>query len=193
MKLNLATKITVFRIILIPIILVILLVPLMDADLSKYTVFDNFYLPNLIAVIIFIIASLTDALDGYIARHYNMITNLGKFLDPVADKLLVNSLLIYLAYTNNIPVILVIIMISRDIIVDALRMIAIENKIVIAASIYGKLKTVFQMVLIILILLFSTPFQTTSIYLEVLAYITTAISVISGIDYFVKNGKSLKN
>lgn len=190
MKINLATKFTIFRIILIPIILFILFFPLNRENISN-NMWGMFYWPNIIALVFFIIASITDAIDGHIARKYQMITNLGKFLDPVADKLLVNSLLIYLAYTDNIPVVLVIIMIARDILVDALRFIAAENKNVIAASIYGKLKTVLQMVLIILVLLFSVPFQQTNEWLIIFAYITTIVSVWAGIDYFIKNRKVL--
>lgn len=190
MKINLATKFTIFRIILIPIILFILFFPLNRENIAN-NMWGMFYWPNIIALVFFIIASITDAIDGHIARKYQMITNLGKFLDPVADKLLVNSLLIYLAYTDNIPVVLVIIMIARDILVDALRFIAAENKNVIAASIYGKLKTVLQMVLIILVLLFSVPFQQTNEWLIIFAYITTIVSVWAGIDYFIKNRKVL--
>lgn len=185
MKVNSATKITLVRIILIPIVLTVLMFPYkgnMTMMVDSYQV----YIPYLAAALIFMFASLTDALDGYLARKTNSITNLGKFLDPVADKLLVNSLLIYLAYVHNIDVLLVIIMIARDIIVDALRMIAIENNEVIAASLLGKLKTVFQMVLIVLILLFSFPNKDVNMGLVVLSYITTIISVISGIAYLIK-------
>lgn len=189
-KINLATKFTIFRIVLIPIILFILFIPLNKENINNQ-MWGIFYWPNIIALIFFIIASITDAIDGHIARKYHMITNLGKFLDPVADKLLVNSLLIYLAYTDNIPVVLVIIMIARDILVDALRFIAAENKNVIAASIYGKLKTILQMALIIAVLLFSVPFQATSNWLVIFAYITTIVSVWAGIDYFIKNRKVL--
>lgn len=186
MKINIATKITLLRIILVPIVLVVLLFPY-EGDINIMIDEFSVYTPYLVAAIIFMIASLTDALDGYLARKTNSITNLGKFLDPVADKVLVNSLLIYLAYVHNINVVLVIIMIARDIIVDALRMIAIENNKVIAASMLGKLKTVFQMVLIVLILLFSMPNNDVNNYLVVLSYITTIISVVSGIDYLIRN------
>lgn len=187
MKINLATKFTIFRIILIPVILLVLLVPLKDNEIVSGT-----YWPNIIGLIIFVIAAITDAIDGQIARRGNMVTNLGKFLDPVADKLLVNSVLIYLAYVDTIPLILVIIMIMRDIIVDALRMIAVENNVVIAANIFGKLKTIFQMVLIPLLLLFTIPFVQPNIFLLILAYLTTLISVISGIIYLVQNINVLK-
>lgn len=188
MKINTATKFTIFRIILIPAILLILFWP----QLTQGIKIADFYPPHLIAVIIFMIASITDAIDGYIARSTNTITNLGKFLDPVADKLLVNSALIYLAYTQHIPALLTIIMISRDIMVDALRLICVESNIVVAASKYGKLKTVFQMVAIILILLFAIPEEPIYFGLTILIYVTTLISVISGIDYFIKNRNVFK-
>jgi CDP-diacylglycerol---glycerol-3-phosphate 3-phosphatidyltransferase len=186
MKINNATKITLLRIALIPIVLLVLMFPYKG---EASVMIDDYrvYLPYLIAAFIFMLASFTDALDGYLARTTNSITNIGKFLDPIADKLLVNSLLIYLAYVHNINVLLVIIMIARDIIVDALRMIAMENNRVISASIWGKLKTVFQMALIVLILLFSFPNKDVNMGLVVLSYITTIISVVSGIDYLIKN------
>ena len=190
-KLNTATKITIFRIILIPVILVVLLFPY--SGTSEIQLFGlKMYPPFFLSLIIFIIASLSDAIDGHIARKTNTITNLGKFLDPVADKLLVNTLLIYLSATNHIPVLLTILMISRDVCVDALRMISSENNIVIAASSYGKLKTIFQMVTICLILLIALPGANLPIWLLVLTYVTTFISVVSGIDYFIKNKAVLK-
>lgn len=189
MKLNTATKITIFRILLIPLILVILFYPQVTINLE---LFNINYMPYFIVAIIFAIASITDAIDGYIARSTNTITNLGKFLDPVADKLLVNSLLIYLGYAQNIPAILTIIMVSRDIMVDALRLICVESNIVVAASKYGKLKTILQMVTIVLILLFSSPFTPIHSVLTILIYITTLVSVLSGIDYFIKNIAALK-
>lgn len=185
MKINNATKITLVRIVLIPIVLIVLMFPYRGDVTLKIDNYDV-YAPYLIAALIFMFASLTDALDGYLARKTNSVTNLGKFLDPVADKLLVNSLLIYLSYVHNIDVLLVIIMTARDIIVDTLRMIAIENNQVIAAGLLGKLKTVFQMVLIVLILLFSFPNKDVHIVLIALSYITTIISVISGVAYLIK-------
>ncbi|MDF9867132.1 CDP-diacylglycerol--glycerol-3-phosphate 3-phosphatidyltransferase [Bacilli bacterium PM5-3] len=194
MKINTATKITIFRIFLIPLILVILLFPYHDYEIN--TTINLFgiemYLPYFASLIVFAIASLSDALDGYIARSTNTITNLGKFLDPVADKLLVDSVLIYLVSSNHLPVILVIIMISRDIMVDTLRLLCVENNVVVAASIYGKLKTVFQMVMICLILLFALPNVELAKPLTYLAYLTTLLSVVSGIDYFIKNINLLK-
>lgn len=190
MKINLATKITIVRVLLIVVLLSILLFPYeslgfkVSTQLFGYT----FYTPHLWAFIVFVIASLSDMLDGMIARKTNTITTLGKFLDPIADKLLVNSILVYLVFSGNIYVLWVIIMISRDIMVDALRMICVEKNIVIAANKYGKLKTIFQMVTISLLLLFSVPgVINSSIILHSLVIATTCISVFSGIIYFMEN------
>jgi CDP-diacylglycerol--glycerol-3-phosphate 3-phosphatidyltransferase len=188
MKINLALKITFFRIILIPIILLILLVPINTKDYF-YLFNIKIYIPYFIALLIFIVASLSDAIDGYVARSTNTVTTLGKFLDPVADKLLVNSVLIYLCSVNQIPVLVVIIMILRDMAVDALRLVAAQKNIVIAASILGKLKTIFQMVSICLVLLYAfpdTPLQPLVLYL---VYFSTLISLLSGVNYFYKNKK----
>ncbi|MDR3214813.1 MAG: CDP-diacylglycerol--glycerol-3-phosphate 3-phosphatidyltransferase [Bacilli bacterium] len=192
MEMNTATKITLFRIILIPLLLLVLLYPI-KIDVYYNIGFFKVYLPYFIGLGIFMIASLSDALDGYIARKTNTITNLGKFLDPVADKLLVNCILIYFVASGHLPVIVVIVMILRDIAVDALRLIAVENKVVIAASIFGKLKTVFQMVVLCLVLLVALPQQPLPLWLQILVYITTLISLYSGIDYFYKNRKILSN
>lgn len=190
MKINLATKITIVRMLLIIVLLIVLLFPYgmfgikESIELFNYT----FYMPHLWAFIIFAIASISDMVDGMIARKTNTITTLGKFLDPIADKLLVNSILIYLVFSSNIYVLWVIIMISRDVMVDALRMICVERGIVVAANKYGKLKTIFQMVSISLIILFSVPGVINSnIILNGLIVITTFISVFSGIIYFMEN------
>lgn len=185
MKNNLALKITLFRIILIPIILLILLVPINTNDFF-YLFNIKIYIPYFIALIIFIVASLSDAVDGYVARATNTVTTLGKFLDPVADKLLVNSVLIYLASANQIPVLIVIIMILRDISVDALRLVAAQKNVVIAASILGKLKTIFQMISICLVLLYAYPNEPLNPLVLYLVYVATLISVLSGLNYFIK-------
>ena len=191
-KLNLATKITLFRVILIPLLLIVLLLPIGN-NVYFNIGFLKCYLPYFCGLIIFVVAALSDAVDGHIARSTNTITNLGKFLDPVADKLLVNSILIFFVATGHLPVLAVIIMILRDIAVDALRFIAAENNVVIAASIYGKLKTVFQMVTLSLLLLCALPGVALVGWLQVLVWLTTLISLVSGVDYFIKNKKVLFN
>lgn len=166
---NLPTKITVFRILIVPVIWIVLLIPYLP-EIIRYS----------IAFALFTIASISDFLDGYIARKYNMITSLGKFLDPIADKVLVNSVFIFLAYHNKVNLILVLLMITRDTLVDALRMNASEKGIVVSAKLLGKLKTVFQM-LAIAIGLFPINFGITNH----VAIIATIVSLISGLDYFL--------
>ena len=170
----------------------------------------NINLIFLIVCIFFIVASLTDFLDGYLARKNNQVTDLGKFLDPVADKLLVNSMIIFLsapsvfapyASTNiSFNVWCVIIMIARDIVVDALRFIASSKNVVIAANIFGKMKTVLQMVAIVLVLLNGFPFSyfdnnwISGLHItDFVVYLATFVSFMSGVIYVIQNRKVLKN
>ena len=176
---NIPNKLTIFRIILVPFfVLVLLLNP------------DNFNY-RLVAEIIFIVASLTDMLDGKIARKYNLITNFGKFMDPLADKLLVCSALICLVDLKQIPSWVVIIIIAREFIISGFRLVASDNGVVIAASMWGKVKTVSQMVMII-ILVINLPFAPLQILGQILIYVSLALTVISLIDYLVKNKDVMK-
>lgn len=176
---NLPNKLTIFRVILIPFFVFFLLAPY----------FDGY--GNYIAVAIFIVASLTDLLDGKIARKYNLVTNFGKFMDPLADKLLVCSAMICLIELNLIPSWVVIIIISREFIISGFRLVASDNGVVIAASYWGKFKTTFQMLMVIVLILnIQTPFF---YYLGIiLIVIATALTIISLIDYIVKNKAVLK-
>ena len=144
-----------------------------------------------IAVAIFIIASLTDMLDGKIARKYNLVTNFGKFMDPLADKLLVCSAMICLVATCQLASWIVIIIISREFIISGFRLIAADNGIVIAASYWGKFKTVFQMLMIIVLILDiqNAGFQVLGV---ILTYVALILTVVSLIDYIVKNKQVLK-
>ena len=144
-----------------------------------------------IAVAIFIIASLTDMLDGKIARKYNLVTNFGKFMDPLADKLLVCSAMICLVATGQLASWIVIIIISREFIISGFRLIAADNGIVIAASYWGKFKTVFQMLMIIVLILDvqNAGFQVLGV---ILTYVALILTVASLIDYIVKNKQVLK-
>ena len=210
---NLPTKITFSRIIA-TILLIIALFVLSLLNLSNLPVLGNtrINLIFLIVFVFFVIASYTDHLDGKLARKNNQVTDLGKFLDPVADKLLVSSMLIFLTapsifapYTNNLeygqisfPVWCVIIMVARDIVVDALRSIAAQKGVVIAANIFGKLKTVLQMVAISLVLLNDFPFH----YLYpnntiqglsvtyIIIYLATLVSFLSGLIYVIQNRRA---
>ena len=199
---NLPTKLTVSRIVIVVVMLLGLFTCdiLYMAGILTMPMICPINLAYFISFFLFVIASLTDMLDGKIARKYNLVTDMGKFLDPVADKLLVNLTLIYLALphfgTNNavIPVSCVIIMIGRDLIIDAFRLVASTKGSVVAANIFGKLKTVFQMVAIPMVLLNSWPFAYFDAdwnnYLRICniaIYIATAMSLISLIIYLKQN------
>ena len=176
---NLPNKLTVFRVILIPFFVVALLLQP-----------ENFTY-RLIADGIFIVASLTDMLDGKIARKYNLVTNFGKFMDPLADKLLVCSAMICLVALNQLPAWICITIIAREFIISGFRLIASDNGIVIAASYWGKFKTVFQMAMVIVMIIAT---QSTVLYVlgNILMYIALVLTVVSLIDYIYKNKDVLK-
>ena len=137
-----------------------------------------------VAAALFIIASLTDMLDGKIARKYNMVTNFGKFMDPLADKLLDCSALICMIELRELPAWMVIIIISREFIISGFRLVASDNGVVIAASYWGKFKTTFQMIGVVL-LIFNIPALST--LTTIIVWIALALTVISLVDYIVKN------
>lgn len=142
-----------------------------------------------IALILFCVASLTDMLDGKIARKYNLVTNFGKFMDPLADKLLVCSAMICMIEMGKLPAWIVIVIIAREFIISGFRLVASDNGIVIAASYWGKFKTVFQMAMIIVLIAdFGGVFD---VIAQVLIWIALALTVISLIDYVVKNKEVL--
>lgn len=146
---------------------------------------------NILAMLVFIIASLTDTADGYIARRYNYITTFGKFMDPLADKLLVCSALICLVDLGRIESWIVIIIIAREFIISGFRLIAVEKGVVIAANIWGKLKTVFQMLMVILMVAnFGGVFNVTA---QILKWIALALTLLSLITYILKNKDVLKD
>lgn len=168
---NLPNKLTLLRVIMIPFFVVFML---MDGMASA----------RYIALAIFVIASLTDFLDGNIARKRNLVTNFGKFMDPLADKLLVCSALICLIETGQLPAWYVIIIIAREFIISGFRLIASDNGIVIAASYWGKFKTVSQMIMIILMIL---NIQALSIVTTLFYWIALILTVVSLVDYVKKN------
>ena len=137
-----------------------------------------------VAAALFIIASLTDMLDGKIARQYNLVTNFGTFMDPLADKLLVCSALICMIELRELPAWMVIIIISREFIISGFRLVASDNGVVIAASYWGKFKTTFQMIGVVL-LIFNIPVLST--LTTIIVWIALALTVISLVDYIVKN------
>ena len=173
---NLPNKLTIFRVILIPFFVVFMLVDITSVD-------------KWISLAIFIVASLTDLLDGKIARKYNLVTNFGKFMDPLADKLLVCSALVCLVAMAKIPAWVVIVIIAREFIISGFRLIASDNGVVIAASYFGKFKTVFQMVMICLMI---ADIEAIAILTEVVMWIAVILTVVSLIDYLVKNKDVIK-
>ena len=184
-KMNLPNKLTIFR--------VILIVPFIILLLGGYAGWfgENTFVTDMIALAIFIIASLTDLIDGKIARKYNLITDFGKFMDPLADKLLVCSAMIALIEMNRIPSWVVIIIIAREFIISGFRLIASDNGVVIAASYWGKFKTTFQMLMVIVLILdIQMPFF--QILGAILTYVALILTVVSLIDYIVKNKDVLK-
>ena len=187
---NLPNRLTLFRIILVPILCLVWLFPYEEfgINLGSFTV-ENITLPylNLILLGIFAIASFTDYLDGNIARKRNLVTTFGKFADPIADKLLVNMMLLILSYKHMIPLLCCILMILRDIVVDGCRMIAAQRGIVVSAGVLGKLKTALQMITIIIILLNNLPFEIWYLPVdEILIWFTSFISVAGGYSYFMQ-------
>lgn len=174
---NAPNMLTILRVVMIPFFVVFLLFDITEYD--KY-----------IALAIFIAASLTDTLDGYLARKNNQVTNFGKFMDPLADKLLVSAALICLVELGVIPSWVVIVIISREFIISGFRLVASDNGIVIAASWWGKIKTVSQMIMIILLIGdFGGVF---TVLEQAFIYIALALTVISLIDYIAKNKQILQ-
>lgn len=176
---NLPNKLTLFRVFLIPFFVIFMLVDV-TGEYDKY-----------IAVGIFIIASLTDLLDGKIARKYNLVTNFGKFMDPLADKLLVCAALICLI-GDKLQAWIVIVIISREFIVSGLRTVASDNGVVIAASWWGKFKTTSQMLMIILLII-NLDYSWYQILEYTFVYIALSLTIISLIDYLVKNKQVLND
>ena len=175
---NLPNKLTILRMIMIVPFVVFMLV-LIGGAAGKW-----------IALALFVIASLTDLLDGKIARKYNLVTTFGKFMDPLADKLLVCSALICLVELGRIPAWIVIIIISREFIISGFRLVASDKGVVIAASWWGKFKTTFQMVMIVLMI---ADIAALSIVTQIVMWIALILTVVSLIDYLVKNKDVMKD
>lgn len=194
MKLNLPNKITIARIILAILMIILLLIPWYDLGFAFPQYLLNGEIINLkyiIAGIIFVIASLTDFIDGYLARSRNMVTDFGKVADAIADKILVNGLLIILAYDRLIPVLVPVVIITRDIIVDSCKMVSGNKGKVVAASFLGKAKTMCMMIGLALTLFGNLPFALLNLPINtLLLLIATILSVVSGCQYYY-NTKSL--
>ena len=174
---NLPNKLSMFRVILIPFFVVFLLVDITPVD-------------KWIALAIFIIASLTDMLDGKIARKYNLVTNFGKFMDPLADKLLVCSALVCLVAVDRIPAWMVIVIIAREFIISGFRLVASDNGVVIAASYWGKFKTTFQIIMICLMIADLAALQ---LLTTIVTWVAVILTVVSLVDYLVKNKEVMKD
>ena len=149
--------------------------------------FVSLKITNVIVLVLFAAASITDFLDGYIARKHQLVTSFGKFIDPIADKLLVNTMLLLFAANGTAPIVPVLVMIWRDTVVDGLRMTASSKGIVVAAGFMGKVKTVAQMITIIVLLLNNLPFELLRFPMgELMLWFSMCVSVISGIAYFMQ-------
>ena len=170
---NLPNKLTTLRVIMIPFFVFFMLTDV-GGNANKW-----------IALALFVVASLTDFLDGKIARKYNLVTNFGKFMDPLADKLLVCSALICLQDLDRVPAWVVIVIIAREFIISGFRLVASDNGIVIAASYWGKFKTTFQMLMII-VMIMNLPGAFDMVG-TVLMWIALALTIISLVDYIAKN------
>ena len=174
---NLPNKLTVLRVLLIPFFVAALLWDHGENMTRRYG-----------AAPILIVASLTDLLDGKIARKYNLVTNFGKFMDPLADKLLVCSALICLIELGDIPAWMVIVIISREFIISGFRLVASDNGVVIAASYWGKFKTTFQMIAVVLLIVGS---ESMAVVTNACLWIAVVLTVVSLVDYIMKNHKVL--
>lgn len=176
---NLANKITLFRVFLIPFFMIVL--------------YSNIEYSNYIAGAIFLFAALTDSLDGYIARSRNLVTNFGKFIDPLADKILVATALIALVDLGKIPAWVVALIIAREFSITGFRIIAASEGVNIAASSLGKIKTITQLIAITLLLIDNFPLGLNGFPLNmILLYISLFFTILSGIDYIYKNKDALK-
>jgi len=175
---NLPNKITIFRVCMIPVFLVFMLVP-------------GIAYSNYIAMAVFAIACASDALDGYIARKHNLVTNFGKFMDPIADKLLVCSALICFVALSYMPAWIAIVIIAREFIINGFRLIASDNGVVIAASYWGKFKTIAQMIMCILLIV-QLPFAWVEVIEQIFIWLSLILTVVSLCEYIWKNKNVLK-
>lgn len=174
---NLPNKLTIIRVVMIPFFVFFLLSDLLGGA-ADWT-----------ALIIFVVASLTDLLDGHIARKHNLVTNFGKFMDPLADKLLVSAAMICLVELGRLPAWIVVIIISREFIISGFRLIASDNGVVIAASYWGKFKTTFQMIMICLLIADIQMIRPVTTIVTAIALILTVVSLV---DYIIKNKNVMK-
>ena len=187
---NLPNKISMFRLFLIPIIVFAKLFPFAQFGFMIPYLrvgFVTISSLNLVLLALFLVASISDFLDGFIARKYNQITTLGKFIDPIADKALTTTMFILFAIDGIVPPLVVLIMVWRDILVDGIRMMCAERGVVVAAGLLGKAKTVVQMVAIVFVLLNNLPFALVGVpFADIMIWLSVFLSVISGVSYFIQ-------
>lgn len=195
---NVPNQLTVFRVILI-IPFVVMMLGCNAEWPWLLQIFGTKAVLEYASLALFIIASLTDLLDGKIARKYNVVSNFGKFMDPLADKLLVCAAMILLVEMGRIPSFIVVIIISREFIISGFRLIAADNGVVIAASYWGKFKTTFQMIMIGMMIVLDAPFLTDAslvaaygVLANIIMWIALALTIISLVDYLVKNRDIMK-
>lgn len=182
---NLPNKLTMLRIVMVPVVVLIYL--LIPHDFCVVSQTNGLALRDILVFLVFAAASFTDMLDGQIARKQHLITSFGKFADPIADKMLVNTLLILLVHTHQANVVAVLLMIARDLVVDGLRMLASQHGKVVSAGFFGKLKTVLQMFAIVFLLLKNWPFVYVGLPVDqILLWAATLASLWSGFVYFVQ-------
>ncbi|AIS52465.1 CDP-diacylglycerol--glycerol-3-phosphate 3-phosphatidyltransferase PgsA [Thermoanaerobacter kivui] len=171
---NLANKITMLRLFLIPIFM--------------FFMFTNLPYKDVVAATVFAFAALTDKIDGYIARRFNQITNFGKFMDPLVDKIMVSSALVALVQMGRIQSWIVVVILAREFLITGIRTVAADKGVVIAASNYGKYKTTFQMIAVITLMLNNYPFSLINFpFATIMVYIALILTIYSGVDYLVKS------
>ncbi len=174
---NTANKITLIRIALVPLFIILWKIP---SELCHW-----------LAATTFVVAAITDGVDGYVARHYNQVTNFGKFIDPLADKLLVTAALICFVASGDVPDWVTVVILAREFMVTSLRTVAVAQNVVIAASIWGKIKTVVQIILVVAIMVLP-DYPVFEILKQILIYAALVITVLSGADYMWKNRACIK-
>jgi CDP-diacylglycerol--glycerol-3-phosphate 3-phosphatidyltransferase len=174
---NTANKITLIRIALVPLFIILWKIP---SELCHW-----------LAAATFVVAAITDGVDGYVARHYNQVTNFGKFIDPLADKLLVTAALICFVASGDVPDWVTVVILAREFMVTSLRTVAVAQNVVIAASIWGKVKTVVQIILVVAIMVLP-DYPVFEILKQILIYAALIITVLSGADYMWKNRACIK-
>ena len=196
MKMNLPNKLTVLRVLMIPVFVVFMMLSVGDTDITvlRAELPESFRMYRYLAFAVFCLASFTDFLDGQIARRCNLVTDFGKFMDPLADKLLVCTAMILLTAEGSLSVLAVILIIAREFIISGFRLVASDNGVVIAASYWGKFKTTFQMLMVIVII-FNINLQLgwLNILGTILIYVSLVLTVVSLIDYIAKNKDVLKD